>query len=120
MSAPLGLVIIPPGWVRSVFTNVGPTLDQIVPSGCRRGGQSRPVGGGTVEQIRRDDDGTSCRSASLPRSTASTDTRPAGARRGGAAAAQGLPGATRPAIDPFAAVIDGWLLADHDAPRKQR
>ncbi len=26
----------------------------------------------------------------------------------------------RPAIDPFAAVIDGWLLADKDAPRKQR
>ena len=26
----------------------------------------------------------------------------------------------RPAIDPFAAVIDGWLLADQDAPKKQR
>ena len=26
----------------------------------------------------------------------------------------------RPAIDPWAAVIDGWLLADRDAPRKQR
>ena len=26
----------------------------------------------------------------------------------------------RPAIDPWAAVIDGWLLADQDAPRKQR
>lgn len=26
----------------------------------------------------------------------------------------------RPAIDPWAAVIDGWLLGDQDAPRKQR
>ena len=26
----------------------------------------------------------------------------------------------RPAIDPWVAVIDGWLLADRDAPRKQR
>jgi len=26
----------------------------------------------------------------------------------------------RPAIDPYAQVIDGWLLADRDAPRKQR
>ncbi len=26
----------------------------------------------------------------------------------------------RPAIDPFAAVIDGWLLADQDASKKQR
>jgi hypothetical protein len=26
----------------------------------------------------------------------------------------------RPAIDPWAAVIDDWLLADQDAPRKQR
>lgn len=26
----------------------------------------------------------------------------------------------RPAIDPWAAVVDGWLLADRDAPRKQR
>ena len=26
----------------------------------------------------------------------------------------------RPAIDPFAAVIDGWLVADQDAPKKQR
>jgi transposase len=26
----------------------------------------------------------------------------------------------RPAIDPFVTVIDGWLIADKDAPRKQR
>ena len=26
----------------------------------------------------------------------------------------------RPAIDPWVAVIDGWLLADRDVPRKQR
>jgi transposase len=26
----------------------------------------------------------------------------------------------RPAIDPFVSVIDGWLIADRDAPKKQR
>jgi hypothetical protein len=26
----------------------------------------------------------------------------------------------RPAIDPYAEIIDGWLLADRDVPRKQR
>jgi hypothetical protein len=26
----------------------------------------------------------------------------------------------RPAIDPYVEIIDGWLLADRDAPRKQR
>jgi transposase len=30
------------------------------------------------------------------------------------------PARPRPAIDPFAAVIDRWLLGDQDAPRKQR
>jgi transposase len=30
------------------------------------------------------------------------------------------PARARPAIDPFAAVIDGWLLEDQDARRKQR
>ena len=28
------------------------------------------------------------------------------------------PPRARPAIDPWAAVVDGWLLADVDAPRK--
>ena len=26
----------------------------------------------------------------------------------------------RPAIDPYAAIIDGWLIADQQVPRKQR
>lgn len=30
------------------------------------------------------------------------------------------PRRARPAIDPWAEVIDGWLIADQDAPRKQR
>jgi transposase len=30
------------------------------------------------------------------------------------------PSRPRPAIDPYAAIIDGWLLADRDVPRKQR
>ncbi len=30
------------------------------------------------------------------------------------------PSRRRPAIDPFVTVIDGWLIADKDAPRKQR
>src|SRR6059036_967518 len=30
------------------------------------------------------------------------------------------PPRSRPAIEPWAAVIDGWLLEDQDVPRKQR
>ncbi|MBZ4537774.1 IS21 family transposase [Mycobacterium avium] len=30
------------------------------------------------------------------------------------------PARRRPAIDPYVAIIDGWLTADQDAPRKQR
>jgi transposase len=30
------------------------------------------------------------------------------------------PARPRPSLDPWVAVIDGWLLADRDAPRKQR
>lgn len=30
------------------------------------------------------------------------------------------PRRSRPAIDPYAELIDGWLLADRDAPKKQR
>ncbi|MEP7180134.1 MAG: IS21 family transposase, partial [Pseudonocardiales bacterium] len=30
------------------------------------------------------------------------------------------PAGPRPAIDPFAAVIDGWLVDDQNAPKKQR
>lgn len=30
------------------------------------------------------------------------------------------PGRPRPAVDPWALVIDGWLVADQSAPRKQR
>ncbi len=48
MLVPPGVVIIPPGWVRCVVTNVGPTLVQIVQSGCRRGGRSGAVEGGVV------------------------------------------------------------------------
>jgi transposase len=33
---------------------------------------------------------------------------------------QPYPQRPRPAIDPYAPVIDGWLLADKEAPRKQR
>src|SRR3954467_1812362 len=91
---------------------------------------SRPVVGGEVSLVRSGvelssrSDATTAGRAVDPRACREVRRPPthgaAGARRGGAAAAQGLPGATRPAIDPFAAVIDGWLLADHDAPRKQR
>ena len=44
----------------------------------------------------------------------------AGAGQRGAAAAEGLPGRRRAGDGPYAAVIDGWLLADRDVPRKQR
>jgi transposase len=33
---------------------------------------------------------------------------------------KGYPPRRRPAIEPWVAVIDGWLVADRDAPRKQR
>ena len=33
---------------------------------------------------------------------------------------QSYPPRRRPAIDPWTTVIDGWLIADEDAPRKQR
>ena len=33
---------------------------------------------------------------------------------------KGYPRRQRPAIDPWVEVIDGWLLADRDVPRKQR
>jgi len=29
------------------------------------------------------------------------------------------PARPRPAIDPYAAIIDGWLITDQDAPKKQ-
>jgi hypothetical protein len=35
-------------------------------------------------------------------------------------ARKAYPPRPRPAIDPYAEVIDGWLLADREAPRKQR
>lgn len=33
---------------------------------------------------------------------------------------QAYPARARPALDPWREVIDGWLIADQDAPRKQR
>ena len=62
----------------------------------------------------------SCRSASLPIVMACIVGRFVKRSGGGPAAAAGVSGSARPAIDPWVTVIDAWLIADKDAPRKQR
>lgn len=121
MSAPPGVVIIPPGWVRCVVTNVGPTLVQIVPvvvDGEVGQVRSRVE---LFEQIRRD------------RRVEDLSIRELAERHGvhrrtvRAALDSALPpprktypARARPAIDSWAGVIDAWLVADQGAPRKQR
>lgn len=121
MLAPPGVVIIPPGGCGVSSRMLAPPRVQIV---------SVVVGGevGQVrsrvelfEQIRRD------------RRVEMLSIRELAERHGvhrrtvrqALAAAVPPPGKTypprrKPAIDPWVAVIDGWLLADKDAPKKQR
>ena len=121
MLAPLGVVIIPPGWVRCVVTNVGPTLVRIVPVVV--GGEVGQVRSKVelFEQIRRDRrlerlsirdladrHGVHRRTVRQALESAVPPPRAMYPPRG------------RPAIDPFVTVIDGWLLADKEAPKKQR
>jgi transposase len=121
MLAPLGVVIIPPGWVRCVVTNVGPTLVQIVPVVV--GGEVGQVRSRVdlFEQIRRD---RRLEQLSIRELAERHGVHRRTVRQALAAAVppqrKTYPPRRRPAIDPFAAVIDGWLLADEDAPKKQR
>ena len=126
----------------SFFTNVGPTWGGDLPaggcgvssrmlappsvriftSGCRRGGRSGAVDGwscssrsggtGGVEglSIRELADRHRVHRRTVRQALADAVPPPRKA----------YPPRARPAIDPCATVIDGWLLADQDVPRKQR
>jgi transposase len=116
-------VVIASGWVgRRVVSNCGPALDLIVTSllSAWRSGMARS----RVElsgQIRRDGraGGSSIRELA--------DRHHVHRRTVRQALASALPPPRkaypprpRPAIGPYAAVIDGWLVADRDVPPRQR
>ena len=121
MLAPAGVVIIPPGWV-------GVSSRMLAPPSFR---SSRPVVGGKVgqvrsrvelfEQIRRDRrrEELSIRELSEKHGVHRRTVRQALASAV-PPPRKTYPARRRPAIDPFGVVIDGWLLADQDAPKKQR
>ena len=121
MLAPPGVVIIAAGWVRCVVTNVGPTLVQIVPVVVgREVGQVRSRVE-LFEQIRRD---RRLEQLSIRELAERHGVHRRTVRQALAAAVppprKTYPPRRRPAIEPYASVIDGWLLDDKDAPRKQR
>jgi transposase len=121
MLAPPGVVIIPPGWVRCVVTNVGPTPVRIAPSVI--GGEVGQVRSRVelFEQIRRD---RRREELSIRELAERHGVHRRTVRQALASAVppprKTYPPRPRPAIDPWATVIDGWLLEDQDAPRKQR
>jgi transposase len=121
MSAPFGVVIIPPGWVRCVVTNVGPTLVQIVPVVVDgEVGQVRSRVD-LFEQIRRD---RRLEQLSIRELAERHGVHRRTVRQALAAAVpptrKTYPPRRKPAIEPYASVIDGWLIDDRDAPKKQR
>src|SRR5665213_4470949 len=121
MLAPLGVVIIPPGWVRCVVTNVGPTLVQIVPVVVDgEVGQVRSRVD-LFEHIRRD---RQLEQLSIRELSERHGVHRRTVRQALAAAVpptrKTYPPRRKPAIEPYASVIDGWLIDDQDAPRKQR
>lgn len=124
---PVGVVIIPAGWVRCVVANFGPTLVQIVPVARRpcRSSSGRSVRMRSrvelFEKIRRDRrlDQLSIRELADRHGVHRRTVRQA------LAAAvppprRVYPVRPRPAIDRWVTVIDAWLIGDKDAPRKQR
>jgi len=121
MLAPPGVVIIPPGWVRCVVTNVGPTPVRIAPLVI--GGEVGQVRSRVelFEQIRRD---RRREELSIRELAERHGVHRRTVRQALASAVppprKTYPPRPRPAIDPWATVIDGWLLEDQDAPRKQR
>jgi transposase len=107
---------------RRVVANSGPTLDLIITSllSAWRSGMARSRVE-LFEQIRRDwrAGGSSIRELAVRHHVHRRTVRQALAsavpppRRA-------YPPRPRPAIGPYAAIIDEWLLADRDVPRKQR
>jgi hypothetical protein len=116
-------VVISPGGVgRRVVADYGPTLDLIVCVGSA-GAEVRDgeVAGGAV---RADQAGLAGRGIIDPGAGRPTSCAPAhgaaGAGQRGAAAAEGVSGAAQAGAESFTQVIDEWLMADRDVPRKQR
>jgi transposase len=121
MLAPLGVVIIAAGWVRCVVTNVGPTLVQIVPVVVDgEVGQVRSRVD-LFEHIRRD---RRLEQLSIRELAERHGVHRRTVRQALAAALppprKTYPPRRKPAIDPYASVIDSWLIDDRDAPKKQR
>jgi hypothetical protein len=79
-----------------------------VTSGAVRADQAGPAGGGLI------DPGVGRAASGAPEDGA------AGFGQRGSAAAQADLSRPRPAIGPYAAIIDGWLIADQQVPREQR
>src|SRR5436305_6343949 len=121
MLAPPGVVIIPPGWVRCVVTNVGPTLVQIVSSVV--GGEVGQVRSRVelFEQIRRDRrvEGLSIRELAERHGVHRRTVRQA-LECALPPPRKAYPPRPRPAVTAWTGLIDSWLIADRDAPRKQR
>jgi predicted DNA-binding protein (UPF0251 family) len=106
------VVIIPLGWVRCVVTNVGPTLVRIVPVVVgREVGQVRSRVE-LFEQIRRD---RRRKELSIRELAERHGVHRRTVRQALASAVppprKSYPSRARPAIDPFATIVDGWLLA---------
>jgi hypothetical protein len=110
-------------WVgRRVVANSGPTLDLIVTSllSAWRSGMARSRVE-LFEQIRRDwrAGGSSIRELAVRHHVHRRTVRQALASAV-PPPRKAYPPRPRPAIGPYAEVIDGWLLADREVPRKQR
>jgi transposase len=107
---------------RRVVANFGPALDLIVTSllSAWRSGMARSRVE-LFEQIRRDwrAGGVSIRDLAVRHHVHRRTVRQALASAV-PPPRKPYPRRPRPAIGPYAAIIDGWLLADRDVPRKQR
>ena len=64
--------------------------------------------------------GRGCRCTRWPAGTGCQADGAPGARIGAAAGAQAPAGPVGPKLGPYRALIDSWLVADREAPRKQR
>jgi transposase len=119
---PAWVVIMPAGGVRRVFTNVGPTLGAIFTSGVSAW-RSQVVRSRVelFEQIRRDRrfEDLSIRELAECHSVHRRTVRQALASPLPPPRKQ-YPPRPRPAIEPFVEIVDGWLVADREVPKKQR